>query len=669
MDIDIITLNCLVQENSIDHAFPIKIDRKKNIGQLKQAIKKKKEPEFNNFAVDRLKLWKVRVCNNNEKLNNLVLRDEDRLLDTTLKISYYFSKKPLSNYIHIIVKPPLPPIKLGLICKMELLSEGDSVEYLDKNFSCTAALHEGLLYTKDEKYNSFTKFMQAAKGKRPNGNDFHNLKINNMTYWKVCDKIYNLIFCYEQEEDEVTSNYLYLHEKTEVTGGQVICFISEEKGFINAKIPPQSPNDPLPTWKKIPQDLQKIFDLALDSELRPSFCEAHYHLVGMSIGYKRTKGKLSEDPAIILYVRQKRILRRGCTLFPGEILGYSVDIVEACVATPYGFGVSTCQAYQKNVKLGLSIGVIEPQRTSGTLGAIVYDKDSKLSILLCEHICRFSNLYAGTGTIINQPSHKDLDNLKQSFVELSTENEAYKQISEKMYVQINEDKLNSALAHYKNGMCENFTSKIYGKDFGIDAAFCIFANDNRTLCPNKFSISPEFFKKANLPENTCLNGFYTYEMFDDIDELDVFKVGRTTGLTYGKLVPIINAISIGISNKSVKFAKKQIETPSHSNITDKKSFIGYMKASLFQEIKEKRQQCYPTVWFDRQLAFSFRPGDFEPGDSGTSIVDREGKALGILHAAWLTENSRYAIASPYFAVFEALNIDPPNLANAEETSD
>ncbi|CAG8713892.1 18916_t:CDS:2, partial [Racocetra persica] len=412
----------------------------------------------------------------------------------------------------------------------------------------------------------------------------------------------------------------------------------------------------------------EAFDDALNNELGPAFREEHYNLVGMSTGYRRTKHKFSEDPAILLYVRQKGILRRGCPVFPAEIRGYPVDIVEACVATPCGIGVSTCQAYQKDVMLGSSIGITEPQRTSGTLGAVAYDKDSKLGIISCEHVCRFSNLCPGTNIMINQPSHEDLDKLKKSFVELANVDNAYKKISEDTCAQIDKTKRDSALAYYKHGIRNNFTSKIHQKDFGIDAAFCIFANSDRTLCPNKFSIFPEQFKQAKLPENTCLSGFYTYEMFDDIDEFDVFKVGKTTGLTRGKLVPIINAISIEVTNESIEFAKTQGEIPPFSKITDKTSFIGYMKASLIQEINKKRQQCYPTVWLDRQLVFCFRPGDFELGDSGASVIDQEGKALGILHAAWITAHFTYAIASPYFAVFEALNVDPPNLADAEETS-
>ncbi|CAG8764797.1 4197_t:CDS:1, partial [Acaulospora morrowiae] len=39
------------------------------------------------------------------------------------------------------------------------------------------------------------------------------------------------------------------------------------------------------------------------------------------------------------------------------------------------------------------------------------------------------------------------------------------------------------------------------------------------------------------------------------------------------------------------------------------------------------------------------------------VVDERGKALGILHAVWLTSSDKHAIASPYFAVFEALDIE------------
>ncbi|CAB5178227.1 unnamed protein product [Rhizophagus irregularis] len=127
----------------------------------------------------------------------------------------------------------------------------------------------------------------------------------------------------------------------------------------------------------------------------------HYNLVGVSTGYKRTQGKLTEISAIILYVRQKGILRRGCDIFPDEIRGYPVDA--------------------KDVELGSSIGIAESRETSGTLSAVVHDKNSKqMGILSCEHVCRFSESSTGMGVIIHQLSHKDLDNLIQSIIDMAT---------------------------------------------------------------------------------------------------------------------------------------------------------------------------------------------------------------------------------------------------------
>uniref|UniRef100_U9TX52 Uncharacterized protein n=3 Tax=Rhizophagus irregularis TaxID=588596 RepID=U9TX52_RHIID len=247
--------------------------------------------------------------------------------------------------------------------------------------------------------------------------------------------------------------------------------------------------------KEDPKKLQKAFDEALGNELGPSFRKMHYNLVGMS----------TEGNSALWMCR-----------IPDEIRGYPTDIVEACVATPYGFGASACQSYQENVMLGSSIGIIESQGTSGTFSAVIY-----------EEMCN----------------------------------------------KIEEDKKKSALACYECGIRGNFFSKINEKYFGIDAAFCIFSNINRTLCPNKFSISPEDFKKEKLSEDIYLNDFYEFKEFDDVVDIDVFKVGKATGLTFGKLVPIYSAISIDLRNKNVEYAKKQGKIPSYNDDVDKRIFI------------------------------------------------------------------------------------------------
>lgn len=142
-------------------------------------------------------------------------------------------------------------------------------------------------------------------------------------------------------------------------------------------------------------------------------------------------------------------------------------------------------------------------------------------------------------------------------------------------------------------VCETTTTP---KHSDIDAAYCTFTNTNRTLCPNKCSVLPEEFKKANLPGNTCINGFYKCEKFDnDIDDCNIFKVGRATGLTLGKLLPIGVAVSIDLTNESIKFAKEQDKIPTCSDNDGKEIFIGYMKTPLIREVNKKRQQCAISI--------------------------------------------------------------------------
>ncbi|GBB86478.1 hypothetical protein RclHR1_12900005 [Rhizophagus clarus] len=179
--------------------------------------------------------------------------------------------------------------------------------------------------------------------------------------------------------------------------------------------------------KEIPKNLQKAFDEALDNELGQSFREMHYNLIGMSTSYKQIQGKFTEVPAIILYVHQKGILRRECDIFPDKIRKYPVDAVEARAATSYDFGVNKCQAYQEEVKLRSSIGIIEPQKTSGTLSAVVRDKNSeRVGILSCEHVCKFSESSNRIVIVIYQPSHKDLDNLEHLLSSMANENKTYR---------------------------------------------------------------------------------------------------------------------------------------------------------------------------------------------------------------------------------------------------
>ena len=201
---DTITINCCVV--GTHDTFSVEIDRNKNIIQLKDAIKEKKITEFYNVDSDKLNIWKVEIREIGE-LNNLILHNDDQLRGEMRKISSYFTDEPLHNYIHLIVRPPLPPFRFDVTCKMGLLSEGSIVEYLEEDcIHKKATLCEGCLCTKDGKYNSFTKFIRDVKKLKPKekvrSDDFHNLKINGMSYWEVREKLYKLYFGQEDEEED-----------------------------------------------------------------------------------------------------------------------------------------------------------------------------------------------------------------------------------------------------------------------------------------------------------------------------------------------------------------------------------------------------------------------------------------------------------------------------------
>ncbi|GET55408.1 hypothetical protein GLOIN_2v1883277 [Rhizophagus irregularis DAOM 181602=DAOM 197198] len=88
------------------NAFAVDIDSGKLVSHLKDAIKAKKSPEFDNFPADKLKLWKVTIPGDQDnQLKNLILEDSDELL-AIRKILKYFPDSPPEEHIHVIVSPP-----------------------------------------------------------------------------------------------------------------------------------------------------------------------------------------------------------------------------------------------------------------------------------------------------------------------------------------------------------------------------------------------------------------------------------------------------------------------------------------------------------------------------------------------------------------------------------
>ncbi|RUS21334.1 hypothetical protein BC937DRAFT_92985 [Endogone sp. FLAS-F59071] len=80
---NIVSLFCLVRGESPQRAFKVRISKRNNVSDLKDLIKEKKTPRFNDIAADELTLWKVNIPiptddDEEEALANLTLEDNEK---------------------------------------------------------------------------------------------------------------------------------------------------------------------------------------------------------------------------------------------------------------------------------------------------------------------------------------------------------------------------------------------------------------------------------------------------------------------------------------------------------------------------------------------------------------------------------------------------------------
>src|ERR1044072_4371386 len=101
-----ITLLCLVKGNTLANAFPVHIDGNSLIGDLKGVIKESQKPFFDSIPTKDIKLWNVKIPDDQDDLlSRLTLNDGDELL-ATKKISKCFPDLPPEEHIHVLVEPP-----------------------------------------------------------------------------------------------------------------------------------------------------------------------------------------------------------------------------------------------------------------------------------------------------------------------------------------------------------------------------------------------------------------------------------------------------------------------------------------------------------------------------------------------------------------------------------
>jgi hypothetical protein len=102
-------LNCLVLGQDIKRIFPVKIDGTESIGTLKEFIKDKKKPQFDNVPADSLEIFKVSFpVDKNLGASLKRFRPEDGNDDLSMPVKRLKGVfgDPIDEHIHVIVQPP-----------------------------------------------------------------------------------------------------------------------------------------------------------------------------------------------------------------------------------------------------------------------------------------------------------------------------------------------------------------------------------------------------------------------------------------------------------------------------------------------------------------------------------------------------------------------------------
>ncbi|CAB4379145.1 unnamed protein product [Rhizophagus irregularis] len=424
-----------------------------------------------------------------------------------------------------------------------------------------------------------------------------------------------------------------------------------EWGTFSEKIPRNNPPQ-----KSFLSDIKEKFDSILDNQIGIGFRSKYCNLIAISLGWKIVGRYYTEIPAIVFYVIRKGIIPIGNDLLPDTINGIDTDVREGFYE-PTGLADSQfCRKYSASVSSGCSIGICDFR--AGTLGAFVKNSNDQICLLSNHHVL-CSNDNRKIEYIIKQPAYIDHVGAIKEEIEEEKKNLARAKYVDKNIEEVNEKsdeiealevKLEAAkrkdtkFARYIEGKRDNC---IVGRSsYGIDAAIAslelIDNNRKRYIRPKNFAISNSAFEKYSLTVPFQLSG-----IIKDINSVDtsksIFKVGRTTGLTKGRIPDLI-----GISFNSME------------GLCIYKHQLSILGGVQMEEVNDSENKTiFQPIWLDRQIVV-LQKGDgsfMEKGDSGCIWFDQNGMIIALGHGVFTRNESVYAVGSPINAVLKALKVE------------
>jgi hypothetical protein len=115
---DTILIHCWVFGDDPRHVFPVRIEAHRTIGELKDVIKIKQDPQLRHVVAGTLTLRKISIPHAElvEKLREIHVEDGEEL-ESMLELSEVFPNSP-REHLHLIIHPPLASECLWLMWTM-----------------------------------------------------------------------------------------------------------------------------------------------------------------------------------------------------------------------------------------------------------------------------------------------------------------------------------------------------------------------------------------------------------------------------------------------------------------------------------------------------------------------------------------------------------------------
>ncbi|KAJ3076769.1 hypothetical protein HK102_005344, partial [Quaeritorhiza haematococci] len=335
----------------------------------------------------------------------------------------------------------------------------------------------------------------------------------------------------------------------------------------------------------IPDETIMAFQSLLGSKLgQQEFRRKHPNLTAITLDFRIANRFYTFETVVVFYVLCKGIIPFGSSALPKRVGRFSTDVREGFYRP--GGGKMRLRGYQATVRPGCSIGV--EGGSAGTMGCFVEATSASTGLpngilyLTNDHVVNTRN----KNNPVHQPSYIDyVGYFSQKLAELEGHKHTDPDNAEIYDIEKEATKSMLDIASKKDTMfgykLKGHRGKVSysadGREYGIDAAIVHVESTQRSINPDRLCADT----RGTLPSDFKLTGLHLHST-RMADEQIVYKVGRSSGLTQGRLSGVPMAVK---SNNGFTIFESQ------KDVLDR----------VFKDQLLHGKNILPPVWLDNQI--------------------------------------------------------------------